>query len=258
MPRKATEMTDHLQEAPVQHPGEGAAHTRLDATRSVRKASVIGGIGLLLIIALAPIGNLVVVEGLVTPGDAAKTAEDIMASEGLFRFGVATLYLVVILDVLVAWALLQVFTPVDRGISRLAAWFRLAYAGVFAVAISQLAGVPHLLNSDEYSGGFTEKQLQAQALLKIDEFNDIFFAALILFGVHLALLGYLAFESGYVHKVIGILLVIAGAGYLFDSFGTVLSDAPIIVSTVTFLGEFLLAFWLVIRGRRVALPMVRR
>ena len=68
-----------------------------------------------------------------------------MASEGMFRLGVLSLYLVVVLDVVVAWALLRVFSPVNEGLSRLAAWFRLAYAAVFAVAISQLAGVPRLL-----------------------------------------------------------------------------------------------------------------
>ena len=208
----------------------------------------------MLMSALAGFGNLVVLEGLVTPGDAAKTAGDIVASEGVFRFGVASLYLVVVLDVVVAWALLRVFSPVSRDISRLAAWFRLAYSGVFMVALSQLAGISDLLNSEGYSAVFTAEQLQAQALLKIDAFNDIWFAGLILFGVHLLIIGYLAYKSGYVPRVLGVLLVIAGVGYAFDSFVTVFSDgSPIAISTVTFLGEFLLGLWLLIRGRRISL-----
>ena len=208
----------------------------------------------MLMSALAGFGNLVVLEGLVTPGDAAKTAGDIVASEGVFRFGVASLYLVVVLDVVVAWALLRVFSPVSRDISRLAAWFRLAYSGVFMVALSQLAGISDLLNSEGYSAVFTAEQLQAQALLKIDAFNDIWFAGLILFGVHLLIIGYLAYKSGYVPRVLGVLLVIAGVGYAFDSFVTVFSDgSPIAISTVTFLGEFLLGLWLLIRGRRLSL-----
>ena len=112
------------------------------------------------------------------------------SSDGLFRLGVASLYLVVVLDVVVAWALLRVFSPVNRDLSRLAAWFRLAYAAVFMVALSQLAGIPSLLGGAGYSGLFTREQLQGQALLKIDTFNDIWFAGLILFGAHLLILGY--------------------------------------------------------------------
>jgi len=83
----------------------------------------------------------------VTHGDAAKTATDIAASEGTFRVGIASLYVAAALDVLVAWALLQVFRSVHEALSQLAGWFRLAYAAVFLVAISQLAGIPDLLGA---------------------------------------------------------------------------------------------------------------
>ena len=68
-------------------------------------AGLVAGVGLMVMAALAGFGNFVVVEGLVTPGDAATTADDISASEGMFRLGVLGLYLVVVLDVVVAWAL---------------------------------------------------------------------------------------------------------------------------------------------------------
>jgi hypothetical protein len=229
------------------------ARTTSEATGSVRRAGVIAGAALLLMSALAGFGALVVVDGLVTQGDAAGTAGDILASEGMFRFGVASLFLVVVLDVVVAWALLRFFSPVSRSLSRLAAWLRLAYAAVFMVAIGQLAGIPQLLKGDGYSAAFSTEQLQAQALLKADAYYDIWFAALILFGGHLVLIGYLAYRSGYVPRLFGVLLVIAGAGYAFDSFGRVLSEGSPVISTVTFPGEFLLALWLVVRARRVSL-----
>ena len=112
---------------------------------------------------------------------------------------------------------------------------------------------PRLLGGAGYSAVFTPEQLQGQALLKIDTFNDIWFAGLILFGVHLLILGYLAFTSGYVPKVLGVLLVIAGVGYAFDSFVKVFSDgSPMAISTVTFVGEFLLGLWLLVRGRHIS------
>ena len=160
----------------------------------------------------------------------------------------------VVLDVVVAWALFRFFSPVNSGLARLAAWFRLAYAAVFMLAIGQLAGIPDLVTSDEYSAVLTPEQIQGQTLVKTDAFDDLWMAGLILFGIHLALVGYLARRSGYVPKLLGVLLVIAGAGYLFDSVAaTVLASPPGSVATVTFVGEFLLALWLVARGRRTSL-----
>lgn len=250
-------MTTHTAQPPVQHSARDAlrpAGLRMDATRSIRRASVAAGVGILLMSVLAGFGALVAVEGLVTQGDAARTATDIMASEGMFRFGIVSLYLVIALDVVVAWALYRVFSPVSTGISMLAAWFRLAFAAVFMVAISQLVGVLRLLGNDEYLAAFSAEQLHTQALLRINAFTDIWDAGLILFGLHLLVIGYLVYRSGYVPRLLGALLAIAGFGYAFDSFAAVLSRGSLPeVSAFTFIGEFLLAVWLVIWGRRITL-----
>ena len=120
------------------------------------------------------------------------------------------------------------------------------------VALSQLAGIPALLTDARrrvHAG-----QVQAQALAKVDAFNDIWSAGLILFGAHLVVVGYLAYRSGFVPRFIGALLVLAGAGYAFDSFVSIFTeDAVFVVSNVTFLGEFLLGLWLLLRGRRISL-----
>jgi hypothetical protein len=122
------------------------------------------------------------------------------------------------------------------------------------VAISQLVGVPRLLGNDDYLAAFGADQLQAQALLRVNAFTDIWDAGLFLFGLHLLGIGYLAYRSRYVPKLLGVLLGIAGFGYVFDSSVAVLSSNPAIeVATFTFIGEFLLAPWLVIWGRRLTL-----
>jgi hypothetical protein len=224
----------------------------LDETRSIRTASLIAGVGLLVMSALAGFGYRVAIAGLVTQGDAARTAKDIMGSEGLFRFGILSLFVVVGLDVVVAWALRHVFSSVDKGISTLAAWLRIAYAGVFAVAISRLVGVFGLLNNHNDRAGFGTTHLRTLALQRINAFTDIWDAGLVLFGLHLVVIAYLAYRSGYVPKPLAVLIAIAGIGYLFDSFAALLSrGASPDVSSVTFIGEFLLALWLVIWGRRI-------
>lgn len=254
-------MTNRTAEPSVQHhlnDGQPPDPPGLAANRSIRTASLTAGVGLLLISALAVFGNLVALRGLVTEGNATQTATDIMASDGLFRLGIVSLFLVVVLDVVVAWALYRVFRPVSNGISRLAAWFRIAYAAVFMVAIGQLIGVLRLLSNDDYLRVFSADQLHAQALLSIDSFSDIWHASLVLFGVHLLIVGYLAYRSGYVPRLLGVLLAIAGLGYLVDSFGAVFSrGAWTDVSSFTFIGEFLLALWLVIWGRRTTVGTSR-
>src|SRR4029450_5095432 len=108
-------------------------------TRSLRTASLIAGLGLALIVVLASLGNFFAVQPLITPGDAAKTAQDILNAEALFRWGIASLILAAVLDMIVAVALLALFEPVNRSVSTMAALFRVAYTAVFLVAITQLA-----------------------------------------------------------------------------------------------------------------------
>jgi Domain of unknown function (DUF4386) len=208
-------------------------------TLSLRTASLIAGLALALMAALAAFGNFVAIQPLVTPGDAAKTAIDISQSEALFRWGIASLILVAVLDIIVAAALLRLFEPVNRSVSIAAAWFRVAYAAVYLVAIIQLVVALGLLGEPE------------QALRAIGAYGTIWLVGLILFGVHLLLIGYLAYRSGFMAKVFGILLVIAGLGYIADGFVAVLMPGPSIsIGQFTFVGEVALMLWLLIRGTR--------
>jgi hypothetical protein len=202
---------------------------------------------------VAIFGKVVAVDGLVTEGDATRTATDIMASQGLFRLGIASLVVVIALDVVVAWALYRVFSPVSRSLSMLAAALRLVYSGVFMVAIGQLLGVIRLLSNDGNLAVFGADQVDAQAMLGITAFNDIWYVGQFLFGLHLLLIGYLAYRSSYIPRLLGVLLVISGFGYATDSMGAVLAlGSWTNISSFTFIGEFLLALWLLIRARRIA------
>ena len=171
------------------------------ATQGMRRSAVVAGAGLVVLAVLAAAANFGVIQHLVTAGDPAITARDILASAGLFRLGTAALAVVVILDIVVAWALLRFFEPVHQGLARIAAWLRISYAAIFAVAISQLTGVLPLLSNARHLTAFSTGQRRAEALTKIHDFNDIWKISLILFGLHLVLIGYLACKSGYVPRV---------------------------------------------------------
>lgn len=223
------------------------------AHQSIRGAALVAGVALLAIAVLAGLGNFGVVENLVTAGDAEKTAQDIHDSAGLFRLGVVGLLLAAVLDVIVAWALMVFFRPVHDGVSTLAGWLRAVYAGVYVVAIAQLAGALPLTGGTEFPGAYTAPQLHAEALLKINAFHDIWDAGLALFGLHLLLLGYLAYRSASVPTLVGVLLAIAGLGYLLDSLGVFLvPDYPVRIAAFTFVGEVVLLIWLLVKGRTLA------
>jgi hypothetical protein len=213
----------------------------------------VAGLALLALAVLASAANFAAVQRLVTPGDAARTADDIIASAGTFRLGTAALVVVALLDVVVAWALRLFFAPVNAHLATLAAWLRLGYAGIFAVAISQLAGVLPVLTGAPYATTLSADQRHTEALLKIQAFDDIWQVGLALFGLHLVLIGYLAYRSGYVPRVLGLLLAVAGVGYLVDTFaGLILTDSPISVSAVTFIGEAVFLLWLLVKGRNLS------
>jgi hypothetical protein len=249
-------MTSRTDYSPVQHHPSDPPHPasrRWSANWSIRTASITAGVALLLMSVVAIFGNVVVVDGLVTEGNATQTAADIMASAGLFRLGIASLVVVVALDVVVAWALYRVFSPVNKSLSMLAAALRLVYSGVLMVAIGQLLGVVRLLSDDGYRAVFGADQVNAQAMVGIAAFNDIWYVGQFLFGLHLLLIGYLAYRSGYVPRLLGALIAISGLGYAADSLGAVLSQGSWTdISAFTFIGEFLLALWLLTRARSIA------
>jgi hypothetical protein len=208
-------------------------------TQSQRTASLVAGLALALIAVIASVGNFIALEPLITPGDAAKTAEDILNSEAQFRWGIAALIVAAVLDIVVAGALLALFEPVSRNVSMLAAFFRVAYTAVFLVAIIQLVVAVGLLGDP------------AEAMQAIDAYNTIWLVGLIFFGIHLLLIGYLAYQSGFMAKVFGILLVVSGLGYVADGFVTVLVPGPSVgIGQFTFVGEVALMLWLLIRGTR--------
>jgi hypothetical protein len=215
------------------------------SAKSLRWPSLVAGIGLLVMAALSAFGIFGPLDGLVTPGDASRTAADVSGAEMLFRLGTASLIGVAVLDIIVAGALFEVFASVNRSVSAMAAGFRVAYAAVFVVAITHLLEVPaHLDDGD-------------QILRAVDAFDTLWKAGLVLFAVHLLLIGYLAVRSGFMARIFGVLLVAAGVGYLIDGIGAVLvPEYSASIAQFSFVGEVALIFWLLINGRRTTLAQL--
>lgn len=219
---------------------------------SLSNSAIIAGIGLILMAILAPIANFAIVQKLVVPNDTAKTINNIIASEELFRIGICCFLIVAILDIIVAWALYVFLKPVNKSLSLLAAWIRIVYATILAVMLIYLLNVLQLLHGAGYLASFTTSQIQTQAMLSLNTFNLGWDFGLIIFGFHLLLLGYLLFKAGYMRKILGILLIFASLGYMIDGFSKLLTaDCNMNISMFTFVGEIILIFWLLIKGRKI-------
>lgn len=227
-----------------------------EATR--RQAAIVVGVGLLIMAVAAVFAADVVLGRLVVPGDAMATTSNILASEMLFRAGIFGWLVILVCDVLVAWGLYIFFRSVKRSIALLMAWLRLAYVFMLAAAMFGLVAVLALVTSDGCWAAFGVDQLPAQVQLFLDAFNDTWSVGLVIFGLHILVLGYLVLRSPDVPKIFAVLLLISFVGYVvtrsadllcpdYESYERALGMVfigPMVI------GEVGLGVWLLIRGGR--------
>ena len=216
---------------------------------SRNRAALIAGLGILIMLVFYLLADSFVFKQLIVQGDATTTANNLIASEILFRIGICFMLIVLICDVIVAWALYIFLKQVNEGLSLLAAWFRLIYAAILGMAILNLVIVLIHLSGADYLAVFEKDQLHSQVMLYINAFYDVWEIGLIVFGFHLFTLGYLVFKADDIPKIFGVLLIAAGLSYLFDYFGNFLfPNLGATLSMILGWGELIFMFWLLIRG----------
>jgi hypothetical protein len=233
---------------------------------SPRRAALIAGVGYLVIFVLAIFANFGVVNGLIESGDAAATAANIQGSEGLFRAGTAAFAVVFVVDVIVAWALFVLFRKVHRDLSLITAWLRLAYTVLLGVAVVFLVSALRYVGGADALAVLDPVQANAHALVALEAFDTAWLVGLLAFGAHLAVLGHLVVRSGAAPRVLGYVLMVAGAAYAADTLAHVLmsnyadveSVFLAIVAVPSIVGELWLTIWLLVKGgtQPAALPAV--
>jgi hypothetical protein len=221
-----------------------------DEGMTLRQAALIAGFGYLLMpVAFAEFS---IYPKLVIPGHIEQTAQNIVAHQGLFLAAIFCYLITFIEDVVIAWALYVLLVPVNRAVSLLTAWFRLVYTAVALFAWLNLVTVYRLLHTPDYLTVFGSGPLHAQVKLLLDSFRYDWSMSLVIFGIHLVLLGYLIYRSGYIPRIIGILLVIDGLGWEIDSLQPYLyPNAHLGFIFITFFGELIFMLWLLIRGWKI-------
>ena len=226
-----------------------------DEGLTLRQAALIAGFGYLLMpVAYA---EFAIYPKLAIPGNIEQTAQNIVVHGRLFVAAILCYLITFILDVVIAWALYILLAPVNRSVSLLTAWFRLIYTAVALFGLLNLVTVFRLLHTPDYLPAFGSQQLHAQVQLLLNSFRYDWSISLLIFGIHLALLGYLIYRSGYIPRIIGILLVIAGLGWVIDSLRPYLyPNAHLGFIFITFFGELIFMLWLLIRGWKIQEPPV--
>ena len=222
--------------------------SRTAAVSPLRTARIAGFLYLLTV----PLGIftlLYVPSTLIVSGSAAGTAANIGAHESLFRLGIVSALIGSVIGILYVLMLYKLLRPVSRDIAVLMVVF--ALTGNPIAMLSELAqlGVLQLLSGADYLSAFTTAQLQSLAylfgVLHTQGVNISFIFA----GLWLLPLGYLVFRSGFLPRILGVLLAIGGLGYLTDVFaGFLFPDSNLKIGLLTGLAEIVFLLWLLVRG----------
>ena len=195
----------------------------------------------------APFTLLYLPSRFIVHGDAAATANNITASESLFRFGIVGNLFTFIANIFLALALYQLLKVVNKNMASLMVLLFLVGVPIAMLnEITQLA-VLRLLSGADYLNAYPIDQWQALAYLLLGLHDQGLLIAHIFFGLWLLPMGYLVFTSDFIPKFVGILLVIAGVGYVVQSFAAFLGYTVNII-VFTGLGELVFLLWLLIKG----------
>lgn len=214
-----------------------------EKTNPNKTARIAGGLYLLLL-PLGILGLMYVPATLIVPGDVATTASNIMANESLFRLSILSALLIQVVNLFVVLFLYKLLKPVNKNMALLMVIFILLGAPIAMLTEVNRAAALLLLNTADLS--------PALAALFLDLHGVGIQIASIFWGLWLFPMGYLVFKSGYIPKMIGVLLIIGCFGYLADSFAFFLfPNFGMTISQFTFIGELVLPLWLLIKGVNV-------
>jgi Domain of unknown function (DUF4386) len=215
---------------------------------SPRLKARITGVFYLLTILTGIFAQGFVSERLVVSGEAAATAANLLAHKGLFQLGFAVFMIEMACNIVITALFYDLLKPVSRSVSLVAAF--LGLTGCVIKTLSRLFFIAPLfiLGGAHYLSVFSAEQLQALALLFL-KVNDRGAAiALVFFGFYALLTGYLIIRSTFLPRILGVLSVLGGLGwlsFLYPPLGYRLF--PFVVA-LALLGAAALIVWLLVFG----------
>ena len=222
---------------------------------SQRKAARIAGILYLMNAVFATVGVIARLS-LIVPGDATKTATNIMASEWIYQFSFMSNVGMMIVGLFLPLALYVVLKPVDKNYAALFVILMLISVPIMCInLVNQFAAFLLLIDAD-YLTLFGSDQLYALVILFLDLEEIGYAIGKIFWGLWLLPLGYLVYKSGYFPKILGVLLVIGCFGYMIDFsiyflFQSSYESIAMVLNLPTMITELAFAFWLLLKGAKI-------
>lgn len=196
----------------------------------------------------AAFGQTVVFGSLVIAGDAAATAHNILANQTLFRLG----FLIPLLAVgfHVVWAVLffQLFSIVNRTVALIGLVAMLVGCAIQAAATIPYLGALLILQSPSSLRDFSTAQQQQLGLFLLNLSHSTFGTYLIFFGFWCVLAGYLIIKAGFVPRILGVLLILDGVGWMTLLWPPLATSIYTAISIVAACAEFPLLLWFIIFG----------
>jgi hypothetical protein len=194
------------------------------------------------------IGGMYIPGKLVVDGDAATTANAILAHTHLFQLGLSMMLIAVVCSIVLTALFYGLFKPVNKTLSLTAAFVHLVGLAIVGFAsLLQLAPLV-VLEGGHYLGVFKPEQVQALAYLFLQLNTQAGNAFLALFGLYCILIGYLIFRSTFLPRIIGVFMAFAGLGYLTFLSPPLAGDLSPYNLAPAALGEGSLMLWLLVVG----------
>jgi hypothetical protein len=227
---------------------------------SIKKQARLAGLLYLLASIPAPFGLIYVPGKLVVPNDATATADHIRASESLLRLGIASELIGFIMFILVVLALYRLFKPVNETYALAMMILILVSIPVSLLSVVNEIAALIVVSGADFLSVFNKGQLDGLAYLFMRLHSRESLVAEIFWGLWLFPFGILVIRSGFIPRVLGILLIIAAFGYLASSVAFLLLPAYGLVvdrfATKLTLCELPIILWLLIWGANVKPPAV--
>jgi hypothetical protein len=217
----------------------------LSATATARLA----GLGYLILAICGGFAEFGVRQRFVVPGDVAATAQNLLANATLWRFGIVVELVGQVVFIFIVFALFDLLKVVHRKRAVTMVVLVVVAATITSLNMVNQAAALMVLDGGALSAAFDPAQQEALATLFTQLHHYGYVVAQVFFGLWLVPLGVLIWQSRFIPRWIGALLVVAAAGYLADVvLATMIPNPPIVLSEFTFVGELVLLGWLLIRG----------
>lgn len=217
----------------------------------MKQIAKISGIAYLMIFLSGFYANFSVLESLVDIHSPTVTLTNFVNGHSQFGYGLLGFVVMLFFDVLLVWSLFYLTQSVSRNLSFVASFFRLMHAIIFGIALSKLWRAYQLTAEVE-----SAIDLELEVMNLVSDFDLVWTLGLLIFGLHLIVLGFLSLKSTFIPKIIGLFLLLAAMGYMLDSIAKLAYENYLVyrpyfemgVVLTGVIGELSFTIWLLFKG----------